>query len=70
MLTVWERDSASGGVSRRELLRIGALGLGGMTLPGLLAARAKDVAYLVLCLENSKQAEIEQMAKQLQKKQL
>jgi uncharacterized protein (DUF1501 family) len=32
------------GVTRRELLRIGALGLGGLTLPGLLAAKA-NAAY-------------------------
>ena len=33
-----ERD---GGWNRRELLRVGALGLGGLTLPGLLSARAE-----------------------------
>src|SRR5206468_3539721 len=30
----------SGGISRRDALRIGTLGLGGLTLPGLLAARS------------------------------
>ncbi len=34
------RNQNCEGVSRRELLRIGALGLGGLTLPGLLATRA------------------------------
>ena len=34
----------SGPVSRREFLRAGALGLGGLTLPGLLAARAGGTA--------------------------
>ncbi len=29
------------GFNRREFLRIGSLALGGFTLPGLLAARAK-----------------------------
>jgi uncharacterized protein (DUF1501 family) len=32
------------GYSRRDFLRIGALGLGGLTLPGLLAARAQAAA--------------------------
>jgi uncharacterized protein (DUF1501 family) len=32
---------ARGGYSRRELLRVGGLGLGGLTLPGLLSARAQ-----------------------------
>jgi hypothetical protein len=32
------------GYSRRELLKVGALGLGGLTLPGLLAAQAKAKA--------------------------
>ena len=31
------------GRSRREFFKIGALGLGGLTLPGLLAARAAAV---------------------------
>ena len=46
------------GVTRRELLRIGALGLGGLTLPGLLAAQAqasgsfvKDKAIVLLFLQ-------------------
>ncbi len=30
-----------GGIDRRDFLRIGALGLGGLTLPGLLAAKAR-----------------------------
>src|SRR5215213_8760371 len=30
-----------GGIRRRDLLRIGSLALGGLTLPGLLAARAR-----------------------------
>lgn len=32
------------GVSRRELLRVGGLALGGLTLPGLLRARAAEAA--------------------------
>lgn len=32
------------GVSRRDLLKVGALGLGGLTLPGLLRARAAAAA--------------------------
>ncbi|MBX3413537.1 MAG: DUF1501 domain-containing protein [Pirellulales bacterium] len=32
------------GVSRRDLLKVGALGLGGLTLPGLLRARATAAA--------------------------
>lgn len=51
------RDCA--GVTRRELLRIGSLGLGGLTLPGLLRARAsggelagavKDTSVVMLFL--------------------
>src|SRR5437762_13977831 len=42
MLTVYSgrgsKDCA--GQSRRDFLRVGALGLGSLTLPGLLAARA------------------------------
>jgi hypothetical protein len=38
MLTVFDRRS---GYSRREFLRIGTLGLGGLTLPQLLSARAQ-----------------------------
>jgi hypothetical protein len=45
MLTIHDRGFASNcqGLSRREFLRIGSLGLGlsGLTLPGLLAARAQ-----------------------------
>ena len=50
------------GISRREILRVGALGLSGLTLPGLLASaqaspnvkqdatfgRAKNIIYLFL----------------------
>jgi uncharacterized protein (DUF1501 family) len=41
MLTLSSNDYTSDceGYSRRDLLRVGALGLGGLTLPGLLAAR-------------------------------
>jgi uncharacterized protein (DUF1501 family) len=43
MLTVQDRGFARtcSGRSRREFLRIGALGLGGLTLPDLLAAKAQ-----------------------------
>lgn len=45
MLTIHDRGYASNcqGPSRREFLRVGGLGLGlsGLTLPGLLAARAR-----------------------------
>lgn len=42
MLNLWGRRSVRdcSGVSRRDVLRVGWLGLGGLTLPGLLAARA------------------------------
>src|SRR6478609_4107657 len=40
MLTI--RDPAS---SRRDFLRIGSLGLGGLTLPGLLAAKAQAGSF-------------------------
>ena len=40
--TGWERTCS--GVTRRDLLRIGGLGLGGLTLPGMLAARARAAA--------------------------
>ena len=33
------KSSCTGPVARREFLRVGALGLGGLTLPGILAAR-------------------------------
>ena len=33
--------STCAGVSRRDLLRIGSLALGGLSLPGLLASRAQ-----------------------------
>ncbi len=39
MLTICERGSASSGVNRRELLRIRTLGLGGLSLPGLITPR-------------------------------
>ena len=46
MLTVYEDGFIRNceGVSRRELLRIGALGLGGMSLPGLMASKASAAA--------------------------
>jgi len=56
MLTIYE--SAKRGVNRRELLRIGTLGLGGLSLPQLLAAQAhanggmvKDKAIVMLNLQ-------------------
>jgi hypothetical protein len=36
--------SSAGGASRRDFLRVGALGLGGLSLPGLLGARAASAA--------------------------
>ena len=36
-----------GGFSRREFLRVGSLALGGLTLPGLLAGRAKAAGSMV-----------------------
>jgi hypothetical protein len=39
MFTIFDRTP---GYSRRDFLRIGTLGLGGLTLPGLLAARAAE----------------------------
>src|SRR5262245_56630945 len=53
-------DVTCAGLGRREFLRIGALGLGGLTLPGLLAARAasakaarpvKDKSVVLLFLQ-------------------
>lgn len=43
MLTVWGRKRSQGcdGGTRRDFLKIGACGLGGLTLPGLLHARAE-----------------------------
>lgn len=38
MLTIYEQQRL--GMGRREFLRIGGLGLGGLTLPGLLSSRA------------------------------
>jgi hypothetical protein len=35
-----ERTTTCAGTSRRELLKIGAMGLGGLTLPGMLATKA------------------------------
>jgi hypothetical protein len=43
MLSVYD-VTASAGTSRREFLRVGTLGLGGLTLPGLLRARAAAAA--------------------------
>ncbi len=58
MLTVWGRKhSLCNGVSRREFLRVGALGVGGLSLATLLQAQAaagptakrpKSVIYIVL----------------------
>ena len=45
MLNVTERSSRNGnGLSRRGFLQIGALGLGGLTLPDLLRLRAAEAA--------------------------
>src|SRR2546429_1683131 len=44
MLTIYGRSASNGfcdGVSRRNFLKIGALGLGGLALPQLLAAEAQ-----------------------------
>jgi hypothetical protein len=42
MLTIWgKQQRPSGGVTRRELLRVGALGFGGLTLADLLRLRAQ-----------------------------
>lgn len=49
MLTIYDSRSARtcAGLSRRELLRVGALGLGGLTLPGMLkTCAAADVQRL------------------------
>ena len=42
VLTVWGRNRGPGcdGKTRRDFLKIGACGFGGLTLPGLLHARA------------------------------
>jgi hypothetical protein len=57
MLTVWGRSRRyCDGISRREFLRVGAIGLGGLTLSDLLrregkgeaSARPKSVIYIVL----------------------
>src|SRR5579862_8013190 len=57
MLTVWgQRRRFCDGVSRRDFLRVGALGLGGLTLAELLrregkggaSGRPKSVIYVVL----------------------
>ncbi len=46
MFTIRDRanDRNCEGYARREFLKVGALGLGGLTLPGLLAARARAAA--------------------------
>src|SRR5918911_160707 len=46
MLNLTGRSARTNGaaVTRRGLLRAGVLGLGGLTLPGLLRARAVDAA--------------------------
>ena len=41
MLTIYDTPSGRSGTTRRELLRIGFSSVGGLTLPGLLAARAQ-----------------------------
>lgn len=59
MLSIYDNGFSRSceGVSRREVLRIGTLGLGGMTLPGLLATKAsagqlvKDKAVVMLNLQ-------------------
>jgi hypothetical protein len=57
VISIWGRGSRyCDGVNRREFLRVGALGLGGLTLADLLrhaaragsAARPKSVIYVVL----------------------
>ena len=43
MLTIWgNKQSFCGGVSRRDFLRVGSLGLGGLTLADLLRLRARS----------------------------
>jgi hypothetical protein len=61
MLTFQDSNTSvdCGGRSRRDFLRVGALGLGGLTLPGLLAAQAragqkdfvrdKSIVFLFCC---------------------
>lgn len=59
MLTISDRtpDRTCSGFSRREFLRVGALGLGGLTLPGLLRLKAaapeavRDRAVVLLFLQ-------------------
>ena len=58
MFTIWGRQhQICSGIARREFLRVGALGLGGLSLPDLLRTqalgaatpqRAKSVIYIVL----------------------
>ena len=38
---IGNRFSCCDGISRRSMLRVGALGIGGLTLPQLLAQRSK-----------------------------
>ena len=42
MLSILDSGSRPGGLGRRELLRVGGLGALGLSLPGLLAARAES----------------------------
>ena len=46
MLTIWGRSANRNceGTSRRDFLRVGSLGTAGLTLPGLLRARAAATA--------------------------
>ena len=48
MIRITSNDLASTceGVSRREFLRIGALGLGGLTLPRMLAVADEDTSVV------------------------
>ncbi|MGE3808306.1 MAG: DUF1501 domain-containing protein [Gemmataceae bacterium] len=57
MLTLWgDRRRYCDGLSRRDFLRVGALGLGGLSLPGLLRLRAESArpararAVIMVCL--------------------
>ena len=46
MLTLFDSGHARGGFSRRDFLKIGALGIGGLTLADTMALRAKAEGHL------------------------